>query len=278
MSTEVRRGRRAAAPGVVTRSSGRGRRPRGAALGWHCDSFQAARLGRRCRPRAPPRSSSFKRRHRAAGCSSGRCRRPRLAALECDCDRSQSARRGSRRCQRYGRYRRPQAHNSGISQRKESACDRRARTDAKPMKMALPQSSAQKIDAVLSCPTTLAERGLHPPPRTLVGFRSMFSFRLSPASPPVCRRAAGIATVQNGKDDPKRISGSRGAPAVPRCAITWARREPVALSLTALTPQLSQKLGCLCPLCLVSLLTRVPKIGILWVIFGSSLGQLWNSM
>ena len=40
----------------------------------------------------------------------------------------------------------------------------------------------------------------------------------------------------------------------------WARREPVALTLTALAPQLSQRFGCSCPLCLVSLLTRKPKI------------------
>ena len=196
MSTEVRRGRRAAAPGVVTRSSGRGRRPRGAALGWHCDSFQAARLGRRCRPRAPPRSSSFKRRHRAAGCSSGRCRRPRLAALECDCDRSQSARRGSRRCQRYGRYRRPQAHNSGISQRKESACDRRARTDAKPMKMARCRSQARRK----SMPSLAARRpwrnaGFTRPPAlwSASGRCSASACRLlrrpSGAAPPASRRS-----------------------------------------------------------------------------------------
>ena len=58
------------------RSQGRSTLSR-AALGWNCDLSQAARRGRRRRPRPPPRWSTCVHCRRAARCSSGRCRRPR---------------------------------------------------------------------------------------------------------------------------------------------------------------------------------------------------------
>ena len=76
-----------------------------------------------------------------------------------------------------------------------------------------------------------------------------------------CRPADDMLLATEGAY--QRISGTRGAPAVPHCEITVGSQRtgiPVALTLTALAPQLSQRFGCSCPLCLGSLLTKKPKL------------------
>ena len=76
-----------------------------------------------------------------------------------------------------------------------------------------------------------------------------------------CRPADDMLLATEGAY--QRISGTRGAPAVPHCEITVGSQRTGCskpLTLTALAPQLSQRIGCSCPLCLGSLLTKKPKL------------------